>query len=329
MTEGLPGPAASLHTALCDVLGITYPICQAGMANYTSPELVAAVSNAGGLGVHGTLGRTPAELRVLLQATRQLAGEHPFGVNHVIQWLDEAAFAVTLEERVPVICFSWGDPGDLAAQAHAAGAKVICQVTRPDEVEPVLRAGADVLIAQGNEAGGHSGLLSLRELLPAVVSAAGAVPVLAAGGIVDGRGLAAAIVLGAAGAWIGTRFLATPEAPISSAWKKAIVAAGPGDTIQTRAFDVLWRRIWEGARLRVIRNDFTAAWDGREAILAQQLPDIQAQVWQAERADDPRLFALMAGSGAGDIREICSAGDLVRSIVAAASEEVGTRDGLR
>ena len=181
---------------------------------------------------------------------------------------------------------------------------MIYQVTRPDEVEPALRAGADALIAQGNEAGGHSGLLPLPELLPAIVATAGKVPVLAAGGIVDGRGLAAALALGAAGAWLGTRFLATPEAPISSAWKSAILAAGPGDTIQTLAFDVVWGRIWEGARLRVIRNDFTAAWHGREAILARQIPDVQAQVWQAERTDDPRFFALMAGSGAGEIREL-------------------------
>jgi len=322
MTGSLPRPARSLHTALCDVLGITYPICQAGMANYTSPELVAAVSNAGGLGVHGSLGRSPSELRLLVRMTRELTGEQPFGINHVVQWLDEAAFAVTLEERVPVVCFSWGDPGDRAARAHAVGAKVIYQVTRPDEVEPALRAGADALIAQGNEAGGHSGLLPLPELLPAIVATAGKVPVLAAGGIVDGRGLAAALVLGAAGAWIGTRFLATPEAPISSAWKSAILAAGPGDTIQTLAFDVLWGRIWEGARLRVIRNDFTAAWHGREAILERQIPDVQAQVWQAERTDDPRFFALMAGSGVGEIREIRPAGELVRAIAAEASEVI-------
>ena len=107
MTGSLPRPARSLHTALCDVLGITYPICQAGMANYTSPELVAAVSNAGGLGVHGSLGRSPSELRALVRMTRELTGEQPFGINHVVQWLDEAAFAVTLEERVPVVCFSW------------------------------------------------------------------------------------------------------------------------------------------------------------------------------------------------------------------------------
>src|SRR5690349_21549919 len=100
-----------LHTAACDVLGIVHPICQAGMASCTSPELVAAVSNAGGLGVHGALGRAEPELREILHATRGLLGERPYGVNHVISRLDEECFALCLEERVPVLAFSWGDPG--------------------------------------------------------------------------------------------------------------------------------------------------------------------------------------------------------------------------
>src|SRR5581483_11814915 len=126
--------------------GIAHPICQAGMASYTSPALVAAVSNAGGLGVHGTVGRDAAALRTLVQATRELTEHRPFGVNHVVQWLNRDAFDVCLEERVPVLCFSFGDPGDLARRAHDAGAKVICQVTRVDQVAACLASGADVVI---------------------------------------------------------------------------------------------------------------------------------------------------------------------------------------
>src|SRR5918997_4354917 len=117
-----------LRTAACDALGFAHPVCQAGMATYTSPELVAAVSNAGGLGVHGSLGRDPDELRALIRATRRLCGERPFGVNIVLSRLDEAAFAVCLEERVSVLCFSWGGPNDTvqrAREARAAGATVI------------------------------------------------------------------------------------------------------------------------------------------------------------------------------------------------------------
>lgn len=317
-----------LRTAFCDIIGIRHPIAQAGMATYTSPELVAAVSNAGGLGVHGTLGRSPDELRTLLRATRDLLGDRPFGVNHVVQWLDPDSFQVSLDERVPVICFSWGDPGDLASRAHDAGARVICQVTRSDEVEPILRSGADVLIAQGTEAGGHSGYVPLHAILPSVVEQAGNVPVLAAGGIVDGKGLAAAFAQGAAGGWLGTRFLATTEAPISPAWKKAILAAQPGSDVHTGAFDVLWGRTWEGAQLRVIRNAFTTRWHGHEAELARALESVQEQVWLAEAADDPSFFALLVGSGIGGIHEIRPAADLVESIVAEAAEVIASLSRL-
>ncbi len=314
-----------LRTIACDVLGIAHPICQAGMANYTSPGLVAAVSNAGGLGVHGALARHPAELRELLRATRELAGDRPFGVNHVVPRLDEAAFALCLAERVPVLCFSWGDPGLWARRVHEAGAVVVCQVTTPAEVPAMLAAGADVLIAQGTEAGGHSGFLPLAALLPAVVDAAGAVPVLAAGGIVDGRGLASALALGAAGGWLGTRFLATPEAPVSAAWKAAIVAAGASGTVHTAAFDRLLGQDWPGGRVRALRNRFTDAWDGREVELAGRLAEVRQAVWRAEREDDPALIALMAGAGAGSIRDIRPAGDLVREI---AAEAAATIQGL-
>ena len=321
-----------LHTAACEALGIAHPVCQAGMATYTSPELVAAVSNAGGLGVHGSLGRDPDELRALVRATRRLCGERPFGVNLVLSRLDEAAFALCLEERVPVLCFSWAGPVDTtrrAREARAAGAKVICQVATVAEVPAALAAGVDALIAQGTEGGGHSGFVPLAALLPAVVAAAGETPVLAAGGIVDGRGLAAALALGAAGGWLGTRFLATPEAPIDPAWKAALVAARPGDTVHTRAFDTLWGTPWPDARVRALRNRFTDEWDGREAALLECLPDVQRAVWQAERAGDPSLFCLMAGAGAGLIRDIRPAGDLVREIVAEAESTIAQLAELR
>jgi nitronate monooxygenase len=149
------------------------------------------------------------------------------------------------------------------------------------------------------------------------------VPVIAAGGIVDGRGLAAALALGAVGGWLGTRFLATPEAPIRPAWKSAIVAARPGETVHTGAFDVLWGRPWPGARIRAIRNRFTDEWSGREETLAARRELVQQVVWQAERDDDPDLVALMAGGGVGAIRDIRPAGELVPAIVAEAAVVIG------
>ena len=307
-----------LHTPICALLGIRHPICQAGMANYTTPALIAAVSAAGGLGVHGGLGRSAAEVQRLCRETRALLPTDPFGINHVIDRIDEAAFAASLAEGVPVICLSWGDPGPWTARAHAAGARVLMQVARPDEVPGALAAGVDALVAQGTEGGGHSGFLPLAELLPTVLTAAGGVPVLAAGGIVDGAGLVAALARGAAGAWIGTRFLATPEAAISDAWKGAILAAGTDATVHTAAFDQLWGHPWPGARVRAIRNDFTAAWDGQPDALAAQHAAVQGAVWRAERDDDPRLFALMAGTGAGQVRTLRPAGALVGELMAEA-----------
>ena len=304
-----------LHTAACDILGIRHPVCQAGMADYTSPELVAAVSRAGGLGVHGTLGRGAAELTRLFRDTRALLNGEPFGANLVIDRTDEAIFDLCLAERVPVLALSWGDPGPWTAKARAAGTIVLHQVTTAAEVSLALAAGVDLLIAQGTEAGGHSGFVPLAALLPAVVAAAGATPVLAAGGIADGRGLAAALALGAAGAWIGTRFLATPEARASAAWKAALLAAGPGDTVHTRAFDTLWGTPWPNAAVRALANDFTAAWHGREAALLARHDTVQRTVWQAERDDDPRLLSLMAGTGVGAIAAIQPAADVVAALV--------------
>ena len=312
-----------LHTPLCALLGIRHPICQAGMANYTSPALVAAVSAAGGLGVHGGLGRSAAEVTRLCRETRALLPAAPFGINHVIDRIDEAAFVASLAAGMPVISLSWGDPGPWTARAHAAGALVIAQITRLDEVPPALAAGVDALVAQGTEGGGHSGFLPLAELLPATVATAGGVPVLAAGGIVDGAGLVGALARGAAGAWLGTRFLATPEAPISDAWKGAILAAGPDATVHTAAFDQLWGRPWPGARVRAIRNDFTAAWHDRPGALAARHTAVQEAVWRAERDDDPHLIALMAGAGVGQICALRPAGDLVGELVAEAEAIIG------
>jgi NAD(P)H-dependent flavin oxidoreductase YrpB (nitropropane dioxygenase family) len=185
-------PPRRLHTPVCDRLGIDVPIVQAGMSTFTSAALVAAVSNAGGLGILGALLRPVPELRDEIRRIRALT-DRPFGVNHVIAHLDPAALDVTFEERVPILSLAWGDPAPLVARAHAAGMRVVHQVPTAAEAARAAAAGVDVIVGQGTDGGGHVGFVGTLPLLPAVVDAAAGVPVLAAGGIADGRGLAAAL----------------------------------------------------------------------------------------------------------------------------------------
>jgi enoyl-[acyl-carrier protein] reductase II len=185
-----------LHTPLCDLLGIEYPIIQASLGPWTSVELVAAVSNAGGLGSLGTALRSAEEIKKQIARTRELT-ERPFVVNHTLRPLNEEAFAVTLEARPPIISFALGDPGNLVKRAHDVGILFIQQVSTVQQAREAAERGVDVIIAQGGEAGGFGGTVGAITLIPQVVDAVSPLPVVAAGGIADGRGLAAALLLGA------------------------------------------------------------------------------------------------------------------------------------
>jgi enoyl-[acyl-carrier protein] reductase II len=219
-----------LRTPLCDVLGIDVTIILAPMGSATSAEFAAAVSNQGGLGGSGSLFRTTAIKRDI-DVVRELTNRH-YAVNHVPQLLDTEAFRYTLAARPAVISFALGDPGDLVQQAHDAGARVMLQVTTVGQAIEAAERGVDMIVAQGGEAGGYSGTISMMVLVPQVIDAVSPIPVVAAGGIFDGRGIAAALVLGAAGVNLGTRFLASEEAPIPDEWRKAIVAANSEDTMK-------------------------------------------------------------------------------------------------
>src|SRR5258707_728334 len=213
-----------LRTQLCDVLGIDVPIILAPMGSASSAEFAAAASNEGALGSIGSLFRTSAALKRDIDVVRSLTNRN-FAVNHIPPTLDADAFAHTLAARPAVISFALGDPGDLVQQAHDAGAKVMLQVTTVAQAIEAAERGVDVIIAQGGEAGGYGGSVSTMALVPQVVDAVAPIPVVAAGGIFDGRGIAAAFMLGAVGVNIGTRFLASREAPIDDVWKQALVAA--------------------------------------------------------------------------------------------------------
>jgi len=303
-----------LNTVATDALRIRYPILQAGMARgYTNSQLVAAVSEAGGLGVLGCLNRPVDEAISEIHRIRALTAQ-PFGVNFVVEHIDWDGFEACLAEEVPVFTFFRGEPERVVERAHDTGAIVVYQVTTVGEADAALRAGADILIAQGTEGGGHVGAIALSALLPAAVAMAGRRPVLAAGAIVDGPSLAAALCLGAAGAWMGTRFLATPESPAPDVHKQAIVEAQPGDTVRSGMWDLIWGRPWPGVQVRAIRNALTDRWIGREESIQAARDEINRGIDAAQRRADGTEVDLMAGEGSGRISSIEPAGDLVREI---------------
>ena len=242
--------------------------------------------------------------------------------------LDEAAFAATLEARPAVISFALGEPGDLVVRAHDVGARVVHQVHTVAQARQAAEQGVDALIAQGSEAGGQglaSGASTLV-LVPHVVNALRdlrPLPVLAAGGIADGRGLAAALVLGAAGANVGTRFLATHEAGAAPAWKQAVLAAEPEAAVR---FDV-WREVMPASSARaydavprVLRTPFVEAWWQRPEAAQREAPRLRDELLAALREGRVHELVPFAGQTVGLIHELRSAGDLVQAIVAEAEQ---------
>src|SRR5581483_9507284 len=211
-----------LRTRICELFGVEHPVVLGGMGSGTSPALVAAVSNAGGLGVLGATRQNAEQLEADVAAIRELT-DRPFGLNLLLFLGDEARVATLLAARPAVASFAWPWPEqDLRHffwMAHEVGARVMHMVSRVDEAERAMEAGADVIVAQGTEGGGHVGLMGTLPLVAMVARAVAPTPVLAAGGVADGRGLAAALALGADGVLLGTRFLATHEAPIAEPLK--------------------------------------------------------------------------------------------------------------
>jgi len=319
-----------MRTALTERLGLTCPIIQAPMGGASPPELAAAVSNAGGLGMLALSWHPPEAVRAAIRATRALTGK-PFGVNLVLAFDQAERLAVCLEEKVAVISFFWGDPAPLAGACHDAGAVVLSTVASAAQARQAAEAGADMVVAQGWEAGGHVlGEVATSPLVRAVVDAVSPVPVIAAGGISDGRGLAAALALGAAGAWIGTRFLATPEAGVHAAYRERLLAADETSTVHTRLFDLGW----PGAPHRVLRNSTYDAWEaaGRPAhgarpgegeILATsgraRMPRYASATPGEDAQGDIEALSLWCGQGVSRLHEVTPAADVVREIAGEAA----------
>ncbi len=236
-----------LRTEICDLLGISSPVIQGALGGpwRASAQLIAAVSNAGGLGSVAASLRGSDDVHADIAEVRALTAK-PFAVNHTRRPFNEEAFQATLDERPPVVSLALGEPSDLVARVHDVGSLFIQQVQTVQQGLQAAEAGVDVIIAQGGEGGGFSGMVGTIALVPQVVRAVSPIPVVAAGGIADGRGLAAALVLGAQGVNIGTRFLASTEAGISEEWKQAICSAESEDAVKIEFADHVVPALTEG-----------------------------------------------------------------------------------
>jgi NAD(P)H-dependent flavin oxidoreductase YrpB (nitropropane dioxygenase family) len=317
-----------IYTPVCAQLGIKYPIVLGGMASGTSVPLVAAVSQAGGLGTLGVTGMSPTQVREHIAGIRA-ATEKPFGINYLLFRIEEESFAAALEARPPVVALAWACANqDIRAyiqRVHDAGLLVIYMAGEVPEAVRAVEAGADVIVAQGTEGGGHVGWMATTVLVPMVVDAVRPLPVLAAGGIADGRGLAAALALGADGVLLGTRLLATDEAPVHPNYKKAIVQSTGHDTVLTEIPDIAAGQVWPGAMARALRNDFIARRAGREWALRQHAQEVNQAVQQACQEGDTANASLLIGQDAGLIDEILPAGEVIRQMVAQAREIISGR----
>jgi enoyl-[acyl-carrier protein] reductase II len=301
-----------IRTPLTERLGITYPIIQAGMGGVARAELVAAVSNAGGLGVIGAGFMSPAQLREEIRKVKDFT-DKPFGVDLLLarDWPgQEEMIEVIIEERVPVFASGLGNPAPYVEALHQAGITVMAVVGTVRHARRVVEGGTDIVVAQGTESGGHTGRIATLALVPQVVDAVAPTPVVAAGGIADGRVLVAALALGACGVWVGTRFVATHEAFAHQNYKQKILQATEEDTVVTRAF--------RGKDCRVIRNRYVELWQDRQAEIQPFPFQMMVDPEKMEAAvlhGDTDMGIMLAGQIAGAVREVKSAGDIVREMM--------------
>jgi NAD(P)H-dependent flavin oxidoreductase YrpB (nitropropane dioxygenase family) len=319
-----------IRTPFCEVFAVQHPVALGGMGSIYAPRMVAEVSEAGGLGALGCHNLTVEQISSAVKAIREITRK-PFGLNFLLFRINEEAFEAALKETPAVIAFAWprGEQKlkPYIDRAHAAGAKVTFMVSGVDGALRAAEAGADAIVAQGTEGGGHVGWMGSIALTPMVVDAVAPIPVLAAGGFADGRGLVAALALGASGILLGTRFLASEESPLHENFKRAIVKSDGHDTVLTEIPDIAANMVWPGAMCRALRNKFVERWAGREWALRQNQAEALAGVLAARKAGDAEEAPLSFGQDAGLIREILPAGEIVKRIVTQAERvlaEIGT-----
>ena len=298
-----------IWTICCDLLGIEHPIVQGGMAWTATAELVAAVSEAGGLGILGGGNSPPDYVRHQVRETKARTRK-PFGVNIPIfsTYVDEVV-QICIDERVPVVATGAGSPGPWMARFKEAGIKIMPVVASVALAKRLERMGADILVAEGTESGGHIGDVATMPLIPQVVDAV-SVPVIAAGGIADGRGFAAALALGAAGVQMGTRFICAEECIAHSNYKQKIVRASDRATITTGHS--------LGHPVRAIRNPMTRKFAEmeREGISEEQLIELgTGKLRLAVEEGDVTWGSIMAGQISGLIHDVLPAAEIIRRMV--------------
>jgi nitronate monooxygenase/enoyl-[acyl-carrier protein] reductase II len=310
-----------LHTQLCDLFEIEFPIIQAAIAPFTSAELVAAVSNAGGLGSLGVAMTPLDEFKRRLAKTQELT-RRPFVINHALSLFSEETFQLTLQARPAAISFANRDAGDLVKRVHEAGLKVIQQVHTVTQARQAAANGVDLIIAQGSEGGGFSGEVGALTLIPQVVDTVHPIPVVAAGGIADGRGLAAALTLGAVGVNIGTRFLASKEAIISEEWKQAIVAAESEEAIKADVINEIFPRPPGNYDVapRSLRTAFLDEWQQRKDEARREAERLRGDIVTAIQTGRLYEYAPFTGQTAGAIHDILPAAEIVQRLVTEAEE---------
>ena len=331
--------APTFDTPFCRLVGIPLPIVQAPIGRMAVPELAAAVSNAGGLGMLAATWDDPEEIDEKLARTRALT-DRPFGVNLVLVWPMEERLRQCLDAGVGIVSTTWGDPAPLASIAHEGGAIVLHTVSDVAEARRAVDAGVDVIVAQGWEAGGHvRGEVATMALVPAVVDAVAPIPVVAAGGIGDGRGLAAVLMLGASAGWLGTRFVMSAEAAALPAYRDRLAAADATSTVHSSVFD----GGWPDAPHRTLRNSTIEMWEaaGRPPVGERPGEGETIGSWsdgkliQRYGSDAPRLGAtgdveamsMYAGQSVGLVHDVRPAGEIVRQLAdeAAAALKAGGR----
>ncbi len=304
-----------LHTPICDFFGIKYPIVLAGMGAVALHKLAAAVSNAGGLGVIGAAGLSPEQMRDEIRKTRELT-DKPFAVDLLAPIPDmmRPHMPVLLEEKVKIFVAGLAVPTEFVQAMKDHGMKIVVMCGKVHHGEKAQAAGADVVVAQGTEAGGHTGEIGLMSLLPQMINAV-RLPVLAAGGIAHGSQVAAALTLGAQGVIVGTRFIATPEAQAAPEYREAIVKAREDSTMRTRCYT--------GKPCRVIRTSYAAEWEKdpskikpfpQQAMISRQNGVMNFAGFGGTHADPDRTF-MPTGQGAGLIDDIRPAAEVFADLV--------------
>jgi enoyl-[acyl-carrier protein] reductase II len=311
-----------LRTPLCDMLQIDHPILLAGMGGVSYAEVTAAVSNAGGYGCLGMAGRSPREIRDEMRKVRTLT-DRPFGVDLLAAVPEslEASVDIIIAEGASAFVAGLGVPLPIIEKLHGAGLKVMVVCGAVSHAQKAEAAGCDAVICQGSEGGGHTGLVGTLPLVAQAVEAVN-IPVAAAGGIYDGRGLAAALALGAQAVWMGTRFIASAEAHAGGLYKDAVVVAKDTDTVRTRSYS--------GKPMRVKANAWTADWEARpqdiqpfpqQAILSSQSGAMGGIGGQIEGLDPDRSCFAM-GQSAGGIRSVETCAEIVDRVLAEAQASI-------